>query len=322
SSISSTFKSLDDKAADDKPNDDTGSMTVEEPVNKEDQAYRDEFDRLMSQEMEASDASDAFRMEFEQGYMYQSGATQAGSTNSFNIISNLVNDAKTSRTFSTGRPSSPHPNAFIPTYTLLHVDQDDSQIPDLEDTTILKEADFNNMESSTVVSPIPIHRVHIDHPKNQILGDPKLAVQTKGMENKSSRAHAFMEPKKVSQALNDKSWVEAMFRVTPKLLHLHAVKRIFRRLISWQCKKQTIVATFTIEAEYLTAANYCEQNLVYHSKTKHIEVRHHFIRDLYEKKLIQVLKIHTDDNVVDLLIKAFDASRFNFLKANIGMLNV
>nr|GEY87057.1 hypothetical protein [Tanacetum cinerariifolium] len=53
------------------------------------------------------------------------------------------------------------------------------------------------------------------------------------------------------------------FHVTPKLLHLHAVKRIFRRLISWQCKKQTIIATFTTEAEYLAAANCCEQhNLV------------------------------------------------------------
>ncbi|GKA22853.1 hypothetical protein Tco_0708815 [Tanacetum coccineum] len=41
-------------------------------------------------------------------------------------------------------------------------------------------------------------------------------------------------------------------------------------------------------------------------KTKHIAIRHHFIRDAYEKKLIQVLKIHTDDNVADLLTKAFD----------------
>nr|GEW24672.1 hypothetical protein [Tanacetum cinerariifolium] len=58
SSISSTFKSSYDKAADDKPKDDTCSKTVEEPVNKEDQAYRDELDRIMSQEKEASDAAD------------------------------------------------------------------------------------------------------------------------------------------------------------------------------------------------------------------------------------------------------------------------
>ncbi|GJV13154.1 hypothetical protein Tco_1354695 [Tanacetum coccineum] len=48
------------------------------------------------------------------------------------------------------------------------------------------------------------------------------------------------------------------------------------------------------------------KNPVYHSKTKHIAIRHHFIRDAYEKKLIQVLKIHTNDNVADLLTKAFD----------------
>nr|GEU66743.1 hypothetical protein [Tanacetum cinerariifolium] len=100
--------------------------------------------------------------------------------------------------------------------------------------------------------------------------------------------------------------------VTPKTLHLHAEKRIFsdyaranldrksttggcqflgRRLISWQCKKQIIMATSTTEAEYVAAVG-----------------KHHFIRDAYEKKLIQVLKIHTDDNVADLLTKAFDVS--------------
>ncbi|GJS99305.1 putative ribonuclease H-like domain-containing protein [Tanacetum coccineum] len=48
------------------------------------------------------------------------------------------------------------------------------------------------------------------------------------------------------------------------------------------------------------------KNPVYNSKTKHIEIGHHFIRDSYEKKLIQMIKIHTDQNVADLLPKAFN----------------
>ncbi|GKF46277.1 hypothetical protein Tco_0136079, partial [Tanacetum coccineum] len=50
------------------------------------------------------------------------------------------------------------------------------------------------------------------------------------------------------------------------------------------------------------------------------EISHHFIRDSYEKKLIRVEKIHTDFNVADLLTKAFDGPRFNFLVVNIGYL--
>ncbi|GJW90591.1 hypothetical protein Tco_0168144 [Tanacetum coccineum] len=72
-----------------------------------------------------------------------------------------------------------------------------------------------------------------------------------------------------------------------------------KRLISWQCKKQTIVANTTIEVDTICIV----KNPVFHSKTKHIEIRHHFIRDTYEKKLIQVIKIHTKHNVSDLLTK-------------------
>ncbi|GJY01051.1 putative ribonuclease H-like domain-containing protein [Tanacetum coccineum] len=64
------------------------------------------------------------------------------------------------------------------------------------------------------------------------------------------------------------------------------------------------------------------KNPIFYSKRKHIEIRHHFIRDSYKKKFIKMIKIHTDQNVADLLTKAFDVSRFQYLIASIGMLNL
>ncbi|GKC68931.1 putative ribonuclease H-like domain-containing protein, partial [Tanacetum coccineum] len=127
----------------------------------------------------------------------------------------------------------------------------DPLMPDLEDTTDLlntgifsgayddedvgAEVDLNNLETTMNVSPIPTTRIRKYHPKEQIIGDPLLAPQTRKM-TLSSQEHAMVsyiktqrrtnhkdyqnclfacflsqiEPKKVTQALTDPSWIEAM----------------------------------------------------------------------------------------------------------------
>ncbi|GJR59151.1 putative ribonuclease H-like domain-containing protein [Tanacetum coccineum] len=141
------------------------------------------------------------------------------------------------------------------------------------------------------------------------------------------------------------------FQVQPKVSHLNAVKRIFRYLKD-VCKKQIVVANSTTKAEYIDASHCCGQvlwiqnqlldygynfmqtkihvdnesticvvkNPVYHFETKHIEIRHHFIRDSYEKRLIEMVKIHTYHNVADFLTKAFDVCRLEMLfGVNLGV---
>nr|GEV36322.1 retrotransposon protein, putative, Ty3-gypsy subclass [Tanacetum cinerariifolium] len=289
SSISSTYKSSDDKPADDKPKDDT--------------------------EKEASDAADALRKEFEQGCMDQRGVTKAGSTNSFNTVSNPVNAASTSRTFSADTAELQSTGIFNSVY------DDDLDKIDSPVQRVGAETDFNNMESSIIVSPIPTHEVHIDHPKDQILGDPKSTVQTRGMAKKNSEAHALVkqseegifisQDKYVAEILKKFDFSSVKTASTPIETHKPLVKDevaadvdIFRyskgqpklglwypkdspfnleaysdsdytganldrksttrgcqflgrRLISWQCKKQTIVATSTTKAEYVAAAHCC-----------------------------------------------------------------
>ncbi|GJS69676.1 putative ribonuclease H-like domain-containing protein [Tanacetum coccineum] len=104
-----------------------------------------------------------------------------------------------------------------------------------DDEDVGAEADLNNLETTTNVNPIPTTRIHKDHPKDQIIGDINSATQTRRMTKiseelamvsyikKQRRTNhkdyqnclfacflSQIEPKKVTQALTDPSWIEAM----------------------------------------------------------------------------------------------------------------
>ncbi|GJV21862.1 ribonuclease H-like domain-containing protein [Tanacetum coccineum] len=240
SSCTSTVKSSKAMNVGEEPNKHPNLKMDEKPEDKEDQIFLDELKRLKSQEKDANDAAEALRKEFAQDtedLLLQAGAAKASSTNTVNTASTPVSTAS--------------PYGGLSFTDLTNFDQDDSEIPALEEiydnptagifTNASYDdegavADFTNLETIVNASPIPTSRINSIHPSTLILGDPKSAVQTRSKVTKSSGAHAFVsyiqkqrrnnhkdfqhclfacflsqnEPKKISEALEDESWVDAM----------------------------------------------------------------------------------------------------------------
>nr|GEV56472.1 ribonuclease H-like domain-containing protein [Tanacetum cinerariifolium] len=173
---------------------------------KEDQAFLEELKSLKRQANEADDAAKTLRKTFSKStedLLLQAGAARASSTNYVTTANKPVNT--TSTLVNTASPSRNIPS-LEDIYAVLNDRIFTSASYDDEGAV----ADFINLESIVNVSPIPQSRIHSIHPTTQIIGDPTSAVQTNSKVNKSSRAHAFIEPKKISQALEDESWVDVM----------------------------------------------------------------------------------------------------------------
>ncbi|GKA39195.1 hypothetical protein Tco_0731746 [Tanacetum coccineum] len=126
------------------------------------------------------------------------------------------------------------------------------------------------------------------------------------------------------------------------------------KLVCWSAKKQQFVAMSSAEAEYVAAAGccanilwmksqltdydiiyekvpiYCDNtsaiailnNLVLHSRTKHIDIRYHFIRDHIIKGDIELHFIPTQYQLVDIFTKPLDEPTFKRLIVELGMLNI
>ncbi|GJZ57166.1 hypothetical protein Tco_0612660 [Tanacetum coccineum] len=130
----------------------------------------------------------------------------------------------------------------------------------------------------------------------------------------------------------------ARFQEDPKTSHLEA--------------KQIALAISTTKSEYVSAGKTCQQalwmkqalidydvrlndvlimcdnkgvidlskNPMKHSRTKHIEIRHHFLRDNVQKGHISIEKVSFEDNIADILTKPLKRESFNYLRLGLGMM--
>ncbi|GJS98312.1 putative ribonuclease H-like domain-containing protein [Tanacetum coccineum] len=209
SSYSSTIKRSTAKDAGEAPNKHPDLKIDEKLVDKEDQVFFNELERLKRQEQDANDAAEALRKDTDSPY----GGL------SFTDLTNPDQD-----------------DSEIPALEDIYNNPTDGIFTNSSYDDEGAVADFTNLEHVVNVSPIPTSRINSIHPSTLILGDPQSAVQTRSKVTKSSGAHAFVsyiqkqrrnnhkdfqhclfacflsqnEPKKISEALEDESWVDAM----------------------------------------------------------------------------------------------------------------
>ncbi|OMO60028.1 Reverse transcriptase, RNA-dependent DNA polymerase [Corchorus capsularis] len=92
-------------------------------------------------------------------------------------------------------------------------------------------------------------------------------------------------------------------------------------VISWSSKKQTCVSLSTMEAEFI-ASTAAVQEAIWLRRTKHIDVKYNFIRDVVAQKQVNMQYIDTTRMVVDPLTKPVSHEKFFTFLKRIGMLKL
>eukprot|EP00253_Pinus_taeda_P035204 PITA_35204 len=124
--------------------------------------------------------------------------------------------------------------------------------------------------------------------------------------------------------------------------------------VGWMSKKQSVVALSTTEEKYMAATHasmeavwlqrlcssmglvqgairidcdsqigiFLAKNPAYHSKTKHINVQYHFVRDMIEDKKVFPVKVDTLKNIADALTKSVNSKKFSWCRETMGVVGM
>ncbi|GJX59868.1 putative ribonuclease H-like domain-containing protein [Tanacetum coccineum] len=202
-------------------------------MDESEQDLQDELEKMVTQELAAKAMDDIIRQAFkDEKRRIASQKKEAQATivrTIFSTPSVIIASAPTRTNvdeslfvYLGGRipiDASTLPNADLPTDPNMPNLEDDSDVISNDgilngaynDENVGAVADFNNMDNTIVVRPIPTLKIHKVYPKDQILGDP--ITRNKSQDHQNCLFAWFLsqeEPKTISQALQDESWVEAM----------------------------------------------------------------------------------------------------------------
>nr|GEX42076.1 retrovirus-related Pol polyprotein from transposon TNT 1-94 [Tanacetum cinerariifolium] len=170
---------------------------------------------------------------------------------------------------------------------------------------------------------------------NEKISEENYVEQPLGFESSEYPNHVY----KLNKALYGlKQAPRTWYQVNPKESYLVAIKRISRKstsggcqilggkLVCWSSKKQIFVAMSSAEAKYVavagnTSAIVISNNSVLHSRTKHIDIRYHFIKDHILKGDIELHFVFTGLQLADIFTTPLAEPSFTRLVAKLGMLN-
>ena len=126
-------------------------------------------------------------------------------------------------------------------------------------------------------------------------------------------------------------------------------------VISWFSRKQSCVALSTSEAEYVAASSticevvwlrkllsdlfdlqldatciYCNnqscvklsKNSVFHDKSKHIEIKYHYIRDMVQRGAVKLQYVVTNEQIANVLTKPLAKVKFEYFREKLGVLQI